>query len=132
MAIKTPQQLGPTRLVRAALGLLNPGVPVLGQINRLIAQIDQMLRSLFRAVAELQESGGLVHENVTLTNNSETTLAHGLGRSPVFVWVSPPRNSISTGRITETRDTDIDRNKFVQIGAYGWGADVVVDVWVIG
>jgi len=118
MAIKTPNQRGPGRLVRTG-GLAD-------------VTLDQSMRTVYRAIEELQKAGGLVHENVTLADNSETTIAHGLGRAPVFVYVSPPRNALASGSIRETRDTSINRDRFVQIGAYDWGADVVVDVWIIG
>ena len=93
--------------------------------------INRVVRSLLHAVDELQKAGGLVHENVVLLDNSDTTIAHLKDRKPIFVYVSPPRNAVSSGRITEVRSEDVDRNRFIVLGAYGWGADVVVDVWVI-
>lgn len=116
MAIKAPNQYGPQRLVK----------PVVGD-----PALDQALRTTWRAIEQLQAAGGLIHQNVTLTNNAVTTIAHGLGKAPAFVFVSPPRNAVTSGRITEVRSTSFDPTKFTQIGAYGWGADVVVDIWFV-
>ncbi len=114
MARKKAAQLGPVKLIDATLT-----DPV----------AEQVRKSHAAAITELQGAGGLVHENVVLEDDSDLVIAHALGRSPIFVYVSPPRNSVTTGRIVETRSTELDRSKFVKLGAYGWGADIIVDIW---
>lgn len=113
------------------------GATAQGRLTRIIHStiadpaIEQAVRPIVRAVEELQRMGGVVHENVTLADDSETLIAHGLGHAPLIVVVSPPRNAITSGRITELRPTTVDRTRVVQLGSYGWGADIIVDIWFL-
>ena len=87
------------------------------------------------AIGELQSSplfAARVIPDVSLRDGIETPVAHGLGRTPVFVCPSAPRDPSSTGRIEEIRTTGgaLDRKRFVTLLATGWGATITVDVVV--
>jgi hypothetical protein len=94
---------------------------------------ERVRRSHHDAISELQRlplAGARIIRDVTLADSTWTPIAHGMGR-PVFVFVSPPRGAVTTGRIAESRDGTVDRAKFVQLAATGWGATVTVDLLVV-
>lgn len=76
---------------------------------------------------------GKLITGITIPNNGNVWVGHGLGR-PARIFVSPPRGGASsTGRITDiTDEADVveDRSKYVVLRGSGWGQDIVVDVWV--
>lgn len=82
------------------------------------------------AILQLQAAGGLILEDVSLASNTVTTVAHKLGRKP-FVFISPPRLAVTSGRIVEVRDSTVDRTKHIKLSAQGWGATILVDIWVL-
>ena len=94
---------------------------------------DQVRRSHAAAIAELQASPfaepGYIPD-VQLANGVPTAIAHGLGRTPKLVLVSPVRGAASSGRIEEIRDAN-DRTQVVVLKATGYGATVTVDVGVV-
>jgi hypothetical protein len=97
---------------------------------------DRSRRELTEAVRELQRSvlsGAAVISNVSLADATTTTVAHGLGRVPVFVSVSVPRGPSTSGRIEEIRTTSgtNDRRKYITLQANGYGATVTVDVLIL-
>lgn len=78
----------------------------------------------------------LLGKNVQLPDSTLVTLRHPLGRAPKMIYVSPVRDSASTGRITEwdtvySNGEQVDRTKFIVLAAYGYGATVRVDVAVM-
>ncbi len=87
-----------------------------------------------RKLVELQKlpaAALTVIPNVTLADGVATPIAHRLGRRAVC-WHSPPRGAASTGRIEELRTAgSVDPTKFVVLSATGWGASIVVDVFVL-
>ncbi len=87
-----------------------------------------------RKIVELQglpAAALTVIPNVTLADGVTTPIAHRLGRR-ALCWHSPPRGAASTGRIEELRATgSADPAKFVVLKATGWGASIVVDVFVL-
>lgn len=103
------------------------------------AKAEQARREHERAIAELQgllAAGMHVIQDVEIGSNSSVQAPHNLGRAPVFVQVSSPRNSdgtdfASTGRIVELRGATYDRTRFVTLQATGWGRSVLVDILVM-
>ena len=95
--------------------------------------IDRLHKNVREAVRELQalpHTSERVIKNKELVDGKVTPIAHGLGR-PVYVFVSPPRGAVATGRIEEIRDGAHDLNKFVVLKASGWGATITVDLRVL-
>jgi hypothetical protein len=93
---------------------------------------ERVRRNHAEAIAELQASPlwRVRIVEVTLADGVETTVAHGLGRAPRMLWISPPRGATSTGRIDEIRG-GTRRADVVVLKATGWGATITVDVAVI-
>jgi hypothetical protein len=93
-------------------------------------QAEEARRVLVEAVRELQAlpaSALTVIPNVQLADGSLVPVAHKLGRPPVFVSCSVPRNPAADGYIEEVRD-GTDRARVVVLRAVGFGATVTVDV----
>lgn len=95
--------------------------------------VDRVLRDLERRLRAI-ESAPIVQGNfikgVELANNTEVNVSHKLGRTPNGVLVTPVQGASTSGRIIEQRGTSVDRSRFVQLLAVGFGATVTVDVWV--
>ncbi len=89
------------------------------------------LRSGQQAAAAQPAAGLRVIAGVTLADGVATPIAHGLGRPPVFVWESCPRDATATGRIVESRSTGHDRALYVVLTATGWGATITIDLAVL-
>lgn len=95
------------------------------------AESDRVARSHARAIGELQKLpavGMRVIAGVELADGVDTPIAHGLGRAPVFVRESSPRNPSTSGRVEEVRSAGYDRGDVVVLRATGWGATITVDV----
>jgi hypothetical protein len=95
---------------------------------------ERVRRMHHEAIAELQRlpfaGARLAKADVVLADGAATAIPHGLGRR-VYVWHSPPRGAAATGRIEELRDGSYDPSKYVVLKATGWGASIVVDVYVL-
>lgn len=99
-----------------------------------IPTAERVRRDHHEAIRELQDSplaSARVIQGVELESGAETPVAHGLGRRPRIVLVSPPRDPSSTGRIEEIRSSDHDRTSVVALKASGWGATITVDLLVM-
>lgn len=95
---------------------------------------ERVRRSHAQAISELQtlpSSSMRIIANVQLPDSTNVPVPHGLGRVPVFVRESNPRNAVSTGRIDEIRDGTVDRSRYVVLRASGWGATIIIDVQVM-
>ncbi len=66
---------------------------------------------------------------VQLADGVATPIAHGLGRTPLWVAVSVPRGALSAGFLVETRE-GVDRSKFAMLTASGYGATITIDLAV--
>lgn len=94
---------------------------------------DRARRELEGAIREMQRLPATamhVIEGVELRDGVETPVGHRLGRIPLFVRESCPRDATTTGRVVEIRSTRYDRSKVVVLKATGWGATITVDVMV--
>lgn len=67
---------------------------------------------------------------ISLVDGVATPIAHGLGRKPLMVFVSPVRGASSSGRVEEVRGAPHDRTRVVVLKATGFGATVTADVGV--
>lgn len=97
------------------------------------AQAEEARRVIVDAVRELQAlpaSSLTVVPNVELPDGALVSVAHKLGRPPLFASCSVPRDPTSTGRIEEVRD-GTDRKRVIVLRAIGYGATVTVDVVVL-
>lgn len=87
-------------------------------------------REFERKIVELQQArmlSAVIVENVKLADGVPTPIAHGLGR-PAIAFLSPVRGAVSNGRIDDVRNGTVDRRKYVNLTASGYGATVYVDV----
>lgn len=96
-----------------------------------------------QAIVELQQLPAAalkVIRAVALPNGGSARIAHGLGREPLAVLVSPPYASgtvvITAGLVSEYRGTDaagapIDRTQTIVLVAGGFGVAINVDVVVL-
>jgi hypothetical protein len=101
---------------------------------RLEGSAEVVRRDTEKAVAQLQglpAAGMRVLADKSLTDGIATPIAHGLGRVPVIVIPSAPRNPSTSGRIEEVRSSAYDRTKYIVLEANGWGATITVDVLVL-
>lgn len=93
-------------------------------------QAEEARRVLVESVRELQAlpaaSLGVI-ANVDLADGALVSVAHKLGRAPLFVACSAPRGPAAAGYIEEVRD-GTDRKRVVILRAVGYGATVTVDV----
>lgn len=101
---------------------------------------ERVRRNQNERIAEIQKSVGFglrVIRDVTLADDVPTPVPHGMGRA-VSVIVSPPRRTGLGATAPLVRRVDgtfedlikADPSKFVTLLASGWGASIVVDVWV--
>lgn len=85
-------------------------------------------------IRELQEAPFVkaqVVENQKLADGVSTTIAHKLGRVPKWVCPSAPRGATTAGVIIDmSRESGIDRTKYVALKATGYGATITIDVAV--
>lgn len=95
--------------------------------------LERIRRNVLEAIRELQRlpfaAAKVARTNIELADGVATPVPHGLGRR-AYVWTSPPRGASSSGRIEEVRDGSHDPTKYVVLKATGWGASIVVDVFV--
>jgi hypothetical protein len=92
--------------------------------------LERVRRNFADAIAELQKLPAAflrIKSTVVLADGETTMVAHGLGRAPMLVIVSPPRGAISSGRIEEVR-SGVDSAKYIALKAIGYGGAVTVDV----
>lgn len=96
---------------------------------------ERVRRSHEVAIQELQSQPftGAVIIPVVLKDGVATTIAHTLGRPPVFVRESAPRGSggatpLTAGLVEEVRTAGQDRSKVVVLIASGYGQAITVDV----
>lgn len=92
---------------------------------------ERVRRNHEERIVELQRLPGAsltAIQDVELEDGVETPVAHGLGRKPLMVFVSPPRGPSTTGMVVEVRGAPHDRSKVVVLKASGFGATVYVDV----
>ena len=95
---------------------------------------EQVRAEHHRAIVELQGSPlsrAVVIRDVRLTDGDTLPVAHGLGRVPVFVCPSAPRDALSSGSIIEVRSSAYPAKQYVMLLAQGWGADITVDLLVL-
>ena len=98
---------------------------------------DRVRRNTDDQIRELQAVPlvrGRVIRDVELEDGVETAIAHGLGHRAA-VLVSPPRWKGATGThsspaVMEYRAGDRDPEVYVVLKATGFGATVVVDLWI--
>jgi hypothetical protein len=86
-----------------------------------------------KAIRELQGLPAMqtrIIADVSLADATATPVAHGLGRAPRMLIVSPPRGPSTSGRIEEIRSSTYDRTKVIALKATGFGATVTVDIEV--
>lgn len=109
---------------------------------------EAVCESLREAVREIQGLPGLVRDvikNVRLNGTlfaATTNVPHRLGRKPQMVRVSVPRvapadlASLTAGVIVDAGTADlatgapIERERVIQLGAQGFGVNIIVDVEV--
>ena len=93
--------------------------------------VERFRRSHHEAIAELQaiaRTAPTIVPNVTLVDAVPATIAHKLGRRPVFVQVSVTRGAGAPGYINETLSQRTD--KVIVLEANDYGATITVDVQV--
>jgi hypothetical protein len=93
-------------------------------------QAEEARRVLVESVRELQAlpaSSLTVIPSVELADGALVSVAHKIGRAPLFVACSAPRGPAAAGYIEEVRD-GTDRKRVVVLRATGYGATVTVDV----
>lgn len=98
------------------------------------AKAEAVRRDHQRAIEELQSLPAAtlrVIQGIELADATAVAVPHGLGRPPLWVKASDPRNPSTSGRIEEVRSSSTDRSKYVTLMASGWGATITVDVAVI-
>lgn len=94
-------------------------------------QAEEARRAIVQKVVELQKlpfASAHIVEDVELANGVETTVAHRLGRRPVFVRESCVRGAVTVGMVQEVPSTTLDRAKAVVLKASGYGATVTCSV----
>lgn len=91
-------------------------------VNRSNREYDEKLRELDR-----QSRKNVWLLDVELADGVDTEIAHNLRRR-VSVTVTPPRDGVTNGSISEVRAAGRDPKRFVVLRADGWGATVTVDV----
>lgn len=94
---------------------------------------EQVRKEHHDAITAMQKSPivSTVHvQDVSLANGIATPVPHTLGRIPKMVKIGAPRGAAAAGYITEVRDGSVDRSKYVNLQANGFGATVVVDLEV--
>lgn len=84
-----------------------------------------------REIQDLPASSMRVIKDVSLVDATATTIAHKLGRAPVWVQVSAPRGATATGRVIETRSGSYNREQVIVLTGTGHGATITVDVCVM-
>lgn len=100
---------------------------------------EKVRRNHEQRIAELQAlpaSNMTVVRGVVLPSGSpgaSVAIAHGLGRAPIWVGPSAPRNVATIGVIVDLGSVDlsgnpIDRSKVVVLLGSGYGAAITVDV----
>jgi hypothetical protein len=97
-------------------------------------ELEQIRRGIVDAVRELQSlpfASEKVIEDITLQDGVSTAIPHGLGRPARWVRESCIRGATSNGRIEEVRDGSVDRTKYVNLRATGFGGPVVVSLRVL-
>lgn len=97
------------------------------------ATAERVRRSQHEAIQELQGKPAATAEiknDVVLPDSAIVLVAHGLGRRPRIVLVSPPRGPIAIGIIEERVVENPDRTRYVALKASGMGTTVTVDVEV--
>lgn len=95
---------------------------------------ERVRRNLDDRISELQAlpfTRATVIQNVSLPDATDIPVAHSLGRKPLAVLVSPPRDNTAAGRISETRATNYSRDKVIVLQANGYGATILVDLVVL-
>ena len=102
-----------------------------------------MRQSHAQAVTELQGlplAGAVLIRDIDLPDSVEVPIAHGLGRTPRAVFVTPIRvknGGITAGAIVEYRGTAPpsnrlpDTTKVVLLAAFGFANTVTVDLLVV-
>lgn len=97
-------------------------------------EVERVLRDHARIITQLiglVTTPARIIEDVQLVDATSTSIAHGLGRRPKMIIVSPPRNTAgASGRITEDVLTATDRDRYLLLLAAGWAATITVDVMV--
>lgn len=108
-------------------------------------QADQLTERIRRnqneRIAQIQKSPGFaikIIRDVTLEDGVPTPVPHGMGRAVSAVTTPPRRTGLGAStplvrRVDGTfEDTaKADPSQYVTLLASGWGAAVVVDVWVL-
>lgn len=93
---------------------------------------ERVRQSHARAIVELQARPEIrVIKDLSLEDNVRTTVAHGLGRTPQWIGLSPARGAASVGCFVEFRN-GVDRTQRVDIAASGFGATILADLMVVG
>lgn len=95
---------------------------------------DRAVRNLARTVDELQRHRALglrVIPDVVLPDATDVTIAHRLGRAPIWVGHSCPRGGSTGGAVLEQRPAGGDRARAVVLRAVGYGATITIDLLVL-
>lgn len=100
---------------------------------------EAVRRNVDRRIDEFQQLP-LAHAvsivGVTLPDMFDQRIAHGLGRAPKQIIISPPYPIVNTaGAIFEERTATlagypIDRTKEIVLRAFGWGVTITIDLLV--
>lgn len=96
--------------------------------------VEQIRRELVEKVTELQRLPAAALKpisDVVLVDGVVTPVPHALGRAPLFVRESCPRNAVTAGIVVEVRDGSYDRTKYIALKATGYGATITVDLEVL-
>lgn len=97
---------------------------------------EEVRRNHEQQLAEVQAlpaAGLRVIQGVVLPNGANVTVAHKLGRQPIYVGVSVPRGAAGFGSVIEVTglSTPIDRTQVVVLQAGNFALTVTVDVLVL-
>jgi hypothetical protein len=96
---------------------------------KLEGDAERVRSNMAEAIVELQRVplvGARVVKDITLEDGVATPVAHGLGRAPNCMLLSPPRGPVTSGHIEEIRGTH-DRGRAIVLQATGFGGPIVVD-----
>lgn len=96
--------------------------------------LERVRRNLDDRISELQTlplASARVISSISLPDATDVPIVHGLGRKPLCILVSPPRDASTTGLVTEVRGSSYSRDQFVVLHASGFGATITVDLVVV-
>lgn len=96
--------------------------------------LNRVLRNIVDALREQQSlptANEKLIEDITLQDGVPTAIAHGLGRPARWMKESCVRGGTANGRIEEVRDGSVDRSKYVNLRAVGFGGPITIALRVM-